>query len=171
MRVHVKYVKFSFFTQNGPVSSITESPKTPSFNNSVFWTKIFELMRNMQNFHFAPRWPSTILSITESSRTSSFDISVFQIKICKFRRDRQNFHFPLKTAQFRFLVLYVIFNLSIDYISVLDKDMPNFTFLPKVAHYCVYSGSQGLLGAPYKFYLCFGNKYRSFGRIFIVQIE
>ena len=94
-------------------------------------------MRNMQNFYFHPKRPSSVLRITESPKTSRFVISVFQIKIRKFMRDRQNFHFPLKTAQFRFLVLYVIFNLSIDYISVPDKNMPNFTFLPKVAHYCV----------------------------------
>ena len=104
------------------VSSITVSLKTSTFDISVFWKKICELMRNMENFNVHPKRPSSVLRITESPRTSPLVISVFQIKICKFVWDRQNFNFPLKTAQFRCLVLYAIFNLSIDYFGVPDKN-------------------------------------------------
>ena len=117
-----KYV--SIFAQYGPApDQVWQSHLEPP--HSIFrcfgqkyasYCEICKILISTENR------PSPVVRITESPKTFRLVISLFQIKIYKFMRDRQNFHFPLKTAQFCFLVLYVNFNLSIDYFSVPDKN-------------------------------------------------
>ena len=99
---------------------ITESPRISSFVISVLSTKICKIPKILI---FQPQWPSFVLSITKSLRTSAFDISVFWTKICKFKRNIQKNPFFTQNSPIRFLALWVTFNLSKDYIGVLDHNL------------------------------------------------